>query len=376
MHHTSLTSRFPQELIDCIIEGGRLRLFDLRSCSLVCRAFVRPSQARIFYHLECSLLSESAPSFQRLFDILSESPHLIRHIRSLRLHLDGHPMPSALSSVLNLLSNLREFKLKHVSWAALSHDAQAAICDLCRRSDLSRLRLYDIREISSETLSRLVDSPKLTDLSLYEVKLSSPKNITSSPLHNQMRLTRLVLITEEDCDLFVAWLAQAGSLSHLQHLTCSCDAREMSSLQGVISASATSLQDVIIVASPEFPLSQSLSLAPITSLRSLTVYISLGASHGLVEFLQSHTSPRTLRTIRLYIDPTDGEAGLTDWERLARLLEGDRFPALRKLEVIFYDHRGSPELLQTIVTQANHGFAKLETKGVFKCKVEDLLIPA
>lgn len=123
------------------------------------------------------------------------------------------------------------------------------------------------------------------------------------------------------------------------------------------------------IIAPLIPLNQSLSLAPLTSLRSIIVYFSLDFSSisWIVKLLQSHTSPNTLVAIRLHC--TQVAVGPTAWEKLAEVLEGDRFPVLSKLELLFSDRDASSELLKTTKTTARHHFAGLEAKGVFQCRV-------
>jgi hypothetical protein len=255
MHSTSLTSLFPQELIDHIIDDSGMDSVTLRSCALVCRAFLRPSQARIFSHLDC-VLSGFDLGFERLYDVLSESPHLIRHITSLRICFV--PVSSDLVEVLNILTHVRDVTLEHISWPSLDPEDATAIRDLCQRSNLSYVRMYEVQGITLETVSELFNSPSLTHLSL-NLGLSPPQDTSKSALESQMRLITLDVNIRENLDIFVSWLAQRRSLSSLQRLSIFWTALQQI-LQRLIDASATSLEVFWLIADFEgiyvgFPIS-------------------------------------------------------------------------------------------------------------------------
>jgi hypothetical protein len=57
------------------------------------------------------------------------------------------------------------------------------------------------------------------------------------------------------------------------------------------------------------------------------------------------------------------EVGPTDWDKLAQLLGGERFPVLKKLELKFGG--------QIAMTVPRDEFSQLEARGVFKCTVID-----
>jgi hypothetical protein len=88
-HHLSGASRAtcPQELIDLIL--GKTDSADeetLKLCALVARSFRSTSQKLIFSDLTILPSGrDSIPALQRLADVLSESPHLALHVRTLHL---------------------------------------------------------------------------------------------------------------------------------------------------------------------------------------------------------------------------------------------------------------------------------------------------
>ncbi|KAJ7939742.1 hypothetical protein B0H13DRAFT_2300446 [Mycena leptocephala] len=90
MDSTSLLSRFPQELIDKIITQNASDKPTLRSCALVCRAFLPFFQACIFSEVELIHQDET----QQLHDILVASPHLGGYVRTLTITNDNGEGPS------------------------------------------------------------------------------------------------------------------------------------------------------------------------------------------------------------------------------------------------------------------------------------------
>ncbi|KAF7343006.1 hypothetical protein MVEN_01730700 [Mycena venus] len=365
----------PQELIDHIIDDNGLDMSTLMSCSVVCRSFVRPSQARIFSHLnlDCDIRAtgrDSVAHFRRLHDILTESPHLVPYITNLSCRrLYSWNSPNELVSILLLLSNIRSINFEPIFWPGLPPDVRIAIRDLCQRSRLSYLGLREVQDIRAESLALMVDAPFLTHLSLTDVKLSAPEDIAHWSLHNRMQLFELRLYDTEDSDI-ISWLKQGHCLSRLQRLLLSWEPRTTPSAQSVIDRSASSLEDISVIPTYGFACMQSriLSRAGITSLRSITVHVFL---HGpsfvswLVKFLQSHNSPRTFRTITLNIFAS-GISTPPDCDKLVRFLKGDKFPAIRTVEFVFTEDFSSP-LLPAIVAAAEAAFVRLAARGVFKC---------
>jgi hypothetical protein len=82
MNTASRISRIPQELIDIIVHENDTDSATLRSCALVCRAFLPSAQASIFSEIE---LIPKGGRAEPLHEILVDSPHLRRHVRTLRI---------------------------------------------------------------------------------------------------------------------------------------------------------------------------------------------------------------------------------------------------------------------------------------------------
>ncbi|KAJ7878949.1 hypothetical protein B0H13DRAFT_961444 [Mycena leptocephala] len=79
-----------QELVENCIQRLRGLDRDLKSCSLVCLAWVYPAQSYLFDRIV--LASDRTPSFgirsRHLLDVLQSSPHLIHFVHELWLQLD------------------------------------------------------------------------------------------------------------------------------------------------------------------------------------------------------------------------------------------------------------------------------------------------
>ncbi|KAJ7653886.1 hypothetical protein DFH06DRAFT_1203133 [Mycena polygramma] len=345
---------------------SEMDLETLASCSLVCRAFLRASQAEIFECLDASIDKESGklPPFHRLHDILSQSPHLVRHIKNVRICIKT-PIPMALVYVLDLLSNVQLFSLEQISWHPLSENARVAICELCRRSRLSFLKLERVRGLDLATLLQLANSPSLKELILLNVELSTTGDVN---IQSHVRLNKFIFMAS---DIPVSWIAQGHSLSDLRHLHSTCDPGKLSLMQRVVD-SATSLEEFSLFMMCKDHMPQHLSLATMTSLRSLSFYITSHTENfipWLVQLIRSHNSPY-LSEIHLEIHPTIGATVPTDWEKLTQLLEGP-FAAVQTLQFNLWDLGAPPELLRPLVTAFMQAFSPLETRGVLVCTVDE-----
>ncbi|KAJ6471149.1 hypothetical protein C8R47DRAFT_1147988 [Mycena vitilis] len=376
MHTKSFLSVFPQEIIDAIIMDSELDLETLASCSLVCRAFLRASQAVIFEYLDAS---EPEPStsipFHHLRDVLSQSPHLIRHIKNLRICFSLYTqIPTTLVSVIELLSNVHSFALERVHWPSLTQNAKVAICDLCRRSRLSMLKLDGVQGLDSATVLQLTVSPCLRELGLLSIRLTSGDETGRN--HNPSATS------EADSDLFpsLSGHIQGRAPSNLRHLQVQLDVKNLSFWQSIVDSSATSLQVVALNAAYIFssPGSRCFSLAGLTSLRSLTLFIPLRSESFIPwvsEVIQSNNSAH-LTEIRIEMLPLSDAVPPTDWDRLAQLLEGARFPALQVLQLNLWDFGDPPELMRTLETAAHQAFSRRNARGIFECAVREIELEA
>ncbi|KAJ6537394.1 hypothetical protein DFH09DRAFT_1178130 [Mycena vulgaris] len=385
----SLLSRFPQELIELLIDECRQSTRTLRSCALVCRAFRPRSQAHIFAHVEC-VLFYSTESLQRLYDVLSDSPHLAQHIRSLRIADDTGPAPETVLSrldktlvpVLQLISDLREFEMTSVTWSRLPPRSKAAICELCARSGLTSLEMIDVGELTVAEFSQLVASPALTEMFLGQITLTDPPD-GACITNREVQLKDLTLSSDsvETLASLYKWLARG---SCLRSLCVGWSLETTAHLRSLMSASKATLKrlafdtgaGLILYNSPSF------SLAGMSSLRVIAITVAFNLSGPadsfapwVTECLHSHGSPSTLTKITLIIDllmtgNQPAAAGSADWDTLARLLTEERFPLLRQFRLEFFpDGMGDPDLdgsvKESFVAAARQGLPGLDARGLF-----------
>ncbi|KAJ7136269.1 hypothetical protein C8R46DRAFT_1322513 [Mycena filopes] len=137
----------PPELLDLIIRENAADSPTLQSCALVCSAFLTSSQACIF---SLVLLKPQEGTTQRLYDILSRSPHLCAHVRTLHL-IDliedcetWYPCAVALLYLLNSLKSVVLRGYAGVDWCNFPQELRGAICALCQRSALRALKVFQL----------------------------------------------------------------------------------------------------------------------------------------------------------------------------------------------------------------------------------------
>ncbi|KAJ7018576.1 hypothetical protein C8F04DRAFT_1277494 [Mycena alexandri] len=130
--HLAGSATIPQELIDLIISDTDLDEDSLKSCALVAHSFLPSSQKRLFAKLvlephRCG--PKIKARLQRLIQVLTASPHIMRHIRELHVIADseiegitvGASLPSPqsclVSTIVTMLTNV-ETLLLGLNWEA------------------------------------------------------------------------------------------------------------------------------------------------------------------------------------------------------------------------------------------------------------------
>ncbi|KAJ7176236.1 hypothetical protein C8R43DRAFT_975267 [Mycena crocata] len=394
---STATSVFPQELIDRIIAENATDKKTLTSCALVCRAFCSPSQAQIFDHLDCGLKRATlkpsvdypgcmeyaaiANDLDRLRVLLSNSPHLIEHIRSLKIQGWGASVVD--TSVLQRLSNLHSVALEEITWSRLSHQDMAALHELCASPKIRTLSLLKVGPFCLRELSRLVGSPALKNLTLDTVRLVGSDEITTAEIPDHLRLTDFYVSSTPT--YVVSWLATNQHLSQLQDATCELDDEPKTTvhIQKLLGTSSESLKSLGLLCTLG-KLPEPLVLIEMTSLRCLRLFVDLEA-HGAqddslarwtTKLLQSHSNPSALTEISLdvIIDQVDQLFLLVkDWDPLARFLSEERFPALQQFELALSGLRipSTPVWADPIFIHVRSAFKRLDTEGKLVLTVED-----
>ncbi|KAJ6564164.1 hypothetical protein B0H19DRAFT_1140469 [Mycena capillaripes] len=217
MNTESHMALFPQEIFDIIIHESGRDVSTLRSCALVCRAFLPSSQASIFCDVELADCDTSR--VQRLYLTLLRSPHLRGMVRQLTIsdaggRADWYPTVIALLGILDSVTSVALLFAAH--WNNMPEEMRVAICAICQRSHLVSLRL-PATVTSLTEFTQLVSSQTLRKLWLEDiawVRLQENMKASMSGLHS---LQELVLSAHDlnslpqDCSIDL-------SLSKLENL--------------------------------------------------------------------------------------------------------------------------------------------------------------
>ncbi|KAJ6452073.1 hypothetical protein C8R45DRAFT_945871 [Mycena sanguinolenta] len=219
----------PQELIDFIL--GQTDSADketLKSCALVAHSFRPTSQKLIFSTL--TILPpgcDSLAALQRLADVLSASPHLALHVRTLSLVQSRSYEPCVwmqsdiLPAILSMFTNLKGLNVRIFDWHSISEQT---------RSPLSSIELNEARLQSKSLLSLLRCIPASLESASFSDELSSsyPRygddlRSTSAKVH-KLRLASLHLDSHAPT-LF--WVIRAVDLKRLRRLHTMVKVHEM-----------------------------------------------------------------------------------------------------------------------------------------------------
>ncbi|KAJ7254624.1 hypothetical protein B0H12DRAFT_1289384 [Mycena haematopus] len=156
---------FPQELIDLVL--GNTDKESLKSCALVARSFRPTSQMLIFS--DFTILPsgcDNIPALQRLADVLSDSPHLARHVRTLHLVQPKFNEPCVwiqsdiLPRILHQFTDLESLNVWIYNWDDSHANCEQAIYTLITRSSLSSIQFKGARlQTKARLLSWLQSFP-------------------------------------------------------------------------------------------------------------------------------------------------------------------------------------------------------------------------
>ncbi|KAJ7451948.1 hypothetical protein FB451DRAFT_1566016 [Mycena latifolia] len=401
---TSIVPRFPQELIDIVIkEIGRDKP-TLRSCALVCHAFLPTSQARIFSHITLHSIHPGptgSRARQRLQQILQESSHLCAHVRSLKIVESGcvssatpGPWMSMLIALLSMFKALTSFAFEARKagfwWTNIPKELRNAISRLCERSSLTQLRLDNAKQFSElDEFTSLVASPTLSYISLRHVDLPL---VTEPEMASQRQLRPTwcsLLLRNPTLNFMLRWLSN-GDLSHLQSLEVTWAPGETSHLQRIINLSAANLEKLWLIPDqgPASYASHTLILPRSTKLSYLDLRFTIDVSETdtmaswIARLLGSAQGPSTLTTIvvKLALRRTPNLILFNplnhpilpiqiDWAPLGNVLNAAQFPALRSFLIdirVLSMGSGSDSELKSLAEDAKRSLHDLDVRGVLK----------
>lgn len=258
---STLPPEIIEEIISFVDSNWRGRLWDLRRCSLVCKAWQYIAQRPLFRRIELSLYKDAARENQllnrairfrstqacealahSLNETLGSSPHLRSHIR--QLHLVHFPIEACPPALFLKFHNLDSLKVRGLRWRNLSAEHRVTLAALC--TPLSDLAIEDASFATYSHLFHLLSqAPSLRSLKLSQVRhinnlKESPDNLQLTPASNSpAHLDRLHL----DCS--------PSSLIHfLVHPRISGLVIDVTQIRQLLSSSAAVFLDVATVLLP------------------------------------------------------------------------------------------------------------------------------
>ncbi|KAJ6549114.1 hypothetical protein DFH09DRAFT_1281552 [Mycena vulgaris] len=412
----------PQELCDEIIDMTRGRT--LRACALVCRAFVLRSQKQLFSHVDIVILHPTlkrrgspigVDRSERLQTLLSQSPHIIRYIHSLRIANDTERpdcfpglAEGTLVSILAVLSNLRSFAIEKIPWSHLG-ELRGAISDLCKTPNLHTLKLVAVGSMRMPALAKLASSPHLKHLYLRDFQLGKRKEPDFKAADANTRWSTFSLHGLQNQTVLDTWLDRTPLLSSLLNLSVECNLDSTKRPRALIDRSRLSLESLHLHVDHPTPWpgtyapvpsaphyihidrSLDLSLEDLPSLRRLSLSFNFDPADDRDTFvpwlsavLRSHGEPSTLHKVILYIHLS--ERNLThkipegpQWESLTQLLTQERFPVLRTFEVVLERNPKSDKLAavtQKFISTTKRDLPRLQAAGMLniKCRAPKFVV--
>ncbi|KAJ7726716.1 hypothetical protein DFH07DRAFT_236345 [Mycena maculata] len=174
--------QIPQELVDKIIDEIHESPSSLQSCALVAHSFLSQSQMHLFARME---LKENSPSSPRRFsDLISASPHLALHVRSLDLecHSENWESVSPILSAVSRLTHLKLVAMKSLYFEPQLPPARAPFPTPFSFSSLRsiELRHYEFHDVD-QFRSLLINVVGLESLELTNIVFAHPSMRPAAP---------------------------------------------------------------------------------------------------------------------------------------------------------------------------------------------------
>ncbi|KAJ7603231.1 hypothetical protein DFH06DRAFT_1394327 [Mycena polygramma] len=166
--------KIPQELIDTIIEEiplsdsqypfityrdesdeSTLLVETLKACALVSRAFLRPTQTRLFHAVGLDLTRNGDHSHRRFSQLLLDRPHLRTYVRHLQLtYTPANDDAELISRLLSSLTCLESIKLhgRGFEWSGQSLQVKASLLAALSRPNLRHITLVEVKFTSASEL--------------------------------------------------------------------------------------------------------------------------------------------------------------------------------------------------------------------------------
>ncbi|KAJ7846900.1 hypothetical protein B0H13DRAFT_2406685 [Mycena leptocephala] len=335
-----MSTKFPQELIDEILDYFAEDFRSLKFCSLVCREWVFRSRSHLFK--KCALWPSRIPGFCEL--LRSPACTFLRHVRTIRhikhYSLEDCDLFNAIAADLGRLINVRELEILTRIYHPASSDSSlyTAFPKITRllltfecgfhlqpQPFVNVIRLFPaLQELHiygsghwEEILADTVPPPQLRSLALSKSSATPILAWLDATNHlTNVHSLRLPSLSLSDVSTVRAALQRLGSALH--HLDISLSEHRFKSV------------DTFAVVN--------LSLHP--NLRTLDIHDS-SADYEALQMIPSITKLAAPSLERLSLDLDLGQALYTslDWASLDAFLSPARFPRLRNVTFKCSIHR-------------------------------------
>ncbi|KAJ7613697.1 hypothetical protein DFH06DRAFT_1369225 [Mycena polygramma] len=239
--------KIPQELIDTIIEEiplsdsqypfvtyrdesdeSTLLVETLRACALVSRAFVRPTQRRLFHAVGLDLTRKGDHSNRRFSQLLLDRPHLRTYVRHLQLtYTSANDDAELISQILSSLTCLGSIKLqgRGFEWSGQPRWVKASLLAALSRPNLRHIALVEVKFTSaSELHAVLKNCVGMKQLELLGIQFVNheglnPDTTTADPCTPSILLDSVVLLGLDSADVdSVLQAFTAIDITHLRFL--------------------------------------------------------------------------------------------------------------------------------------------------------------
>ncbi|KAJ6474956.1 hypothetical protein C8R45DRAFT_1103083 [Mycena sanguinolenta] len=262
----------PQELIESIVE----QVPDdetLLACALTAPAFVNASQRRIFSSM--SLRNINVAAYERVADILPQSPHLSQYVRYLALYINNIPTDwDALQLILSTTTPVKRLVIQ----AALLRgrvrlSLNPSLIGFLSSKTLVCVALGKLTNVASSIVATLLETCE--EICSFEMNIVLDEDAhAESPLPTSRPIRHLDLVDWNNTILpFLTLPRQLRSVSSLTQLSIVWDEDDDRALQlrdRLLAACAPTLEILKILLSSPF------ALPSLPSLRHLELWTYMG----------------------------------------------------------------------------------------------------
>ncbi|KAJ6478972.1 hypothetical protein C8R45DRAFT_357675 [Mycena sanguinolenta] len=327
---------------------------DLENSALVCSALVHPAQTRLFRTIDLGVPSRAALA-NRLAALFADSPHLIGHVRTLRIAICN-------AETLTPIALVPWSKVSTISFSYNSNNAEewphsSAIGTLVALRTLRTVSFYCMRwQLSSlrAVLERV--SPTVCNLSVTHcVPYDPPPDPGDPPMYTQRpAITSLDLSSPWDIPLLLVDAFDFSRLTHFKFSFCLC---VCTGIQQILHASKLTIQSL------DFPGAdddvRSLDLGSFPSLSHLTLQ-NVGPP---LQQAMENSGTMSIRTI-CYLLPWI--SGTESVKELETIVLAANMPMLRRVRVEVNALLDAPDDMQIFdwVGDVKAKMPHLEKRGI------------